>query len=78
MKLTEIQLREKVPTGAPGDTTSRLNSAVSPNAAAGWSLTLDAGMVTARKGDMTLLIPMSNVAFMRPESTPAKPGPKAA
>ena len=81
MKLIEIQLRDKVPTGAPGDTTARLSSAASPNPASGWAMTLETGMVTARKGDVTLLIPMGNVAYMRPEAAPAKaekPGPKAA
>jgi len=73
MKLQEVQLRDKVPTGQPGDYTSRLSSVDSPQAASGWSLDYEAGMVTAVKGDQSLLIPMANVAYMRPEPKAAKP-----
>ena len=68
MKLNEVQTREKIPTGPPGDATSRLKSEAGPAPSMGWTLDYDAGMVTAVKGDQRLLIPVGNVAYMRPEA----------
>lgn len=73
MKLSEVQVREKVPTGAPGDTSSRFKSGDEHQNAGGWTLVYDAGIVTATKGEQTLHIPMSNVAYMKPEPKPAAP-----
>ena len=73
MKLSEVQTREKVPTGSVGDTTVRLQSAPGPSGNMGWTLDYDAGIVTASKGEQALLIPLCNVAYMRPEPKPAKP-----
>jgi hypothetical protein len=67
MRLIEVQVRDKVPTGAPGDNTARLQSIAGSGPSQGWELAYEAGMVTARKLDMTLLIPVGNVAYMRPE-----------
>lgn len=73
MRLVEVQLREKVPTGPPGDMTARLSSADLPQASAGWVLDYEAGMLTASKAEHVLLIPVGNVAYMRPEPKAAKP-----
>ncbi len=66
MKLIAVKTRDKVSTGAPGDNTELLREEL------GWSLEYEAGMVTATKGDYRLLIPVANVAFMRPASAAAK------
>lgn len=68
MKLIEVQLRDKVPTNSVGDTTSRLKSDEGPSANMGWALSFEQGVVTAAKGETTLLIPVGNVAYMRPEA----------
>lgn len=80
MRLTEVTTRDKVPTGAPGDNTNRLRTEDGAPASMGWALTLEAGVVTATKGDQVLLIPMSNVAFARyePPAKASKPGPTKA
>jgi hypothetical protein len=82
MKLDEVQVREKVPTGPPGQSDARLRAESGHGPAMGWALDYEAGMVTARKGEHSLLIPTSNVAYMRPAVPVAveakKPGPKAA
>lgn len=67
MKLLEVQVRDKVPTGAPGDTTARLRSEAGMGPASGWTLDYEAGVVTCTRGEQRLLIPVSNVAYMRPE-----------
>ncbi len=72
MKLSEVQVRDKVPTGAPGDNTARLQSATGSGPAQGWTLEYDAGVVTATKHEQRLLIPLSNVAYMRTEPAPVK------
>ncbi len=66
MKLVTVRTRDKVSTGAPGDNTELLRSDM------GWVLEYEAGMVTATKGEHLVLIPVSNVAFMRPEAAEAK------
>lgn len=66
MKLSIVQLREKVPTGSVGDDTHRLRNEPGPSSSMGWTLDYEAGIVTATKGEQTLLVPMANVAFMRP------------
>ncbi len=73
MKLSEVQLREKVPTGYVGDTSARLHAKEGSAGAHGWSLDFEAGMVTAIKGDVVLAIPVGNIVWMRPEPKPAKP-----
>lgn len=72
MKLAEVQVREKVPTGPPGDATSRLKAEVGAAPAMGWTLDYEAGMVTASKGEQRMLIPVGNVAYMRPEQAATK------
>jgi hypothetical protein len=72
MKLSEVQTRDKVPTGSPGDLSARLKSGDAQQPSGGWSLDYDAGVVTASKGDQTLYIPLGNVAYMRPEPKPVK------
>lgn len=68
MKLTEVQVLEKVPSGASaGDYTNRLLEA------RGWSLDYEAGMVVASTGAHRLLIPIGNVAYMKPAAVQAKP-----
>lgn len=72
MKLSVVQLREKVPTGPVGDDTNRLRSEPGAAPSMGWTLDYEAGLVTATKGDQTLLVPMANVAFMRPAPVKGK------
>lgn len=72
MKLDEVKTRDPVSTGSPGDNTSLLRAEM------GWALEYDAGLVTARKGGHHLLIPVSNVACMRPEAAPVGKPLKAA
>ena len=77
MKLGEVQLEYKVPTGrGASDDTQRLR------AVAGWEMTLDAGIITAKLADQVLLIPLSRVVYAKalppePKKAP-KPGPVAA
>ena len=68
MKLSEVQVREQVPSGQVGSNTSRLKTEPGTGPSHGWLLEYEAGMVTACKGDATLLIPLGNVAYMRPEA----------
>ncbi len=70
MKLSEVQFREKVPTGAPGDMTQRFKSGDAAQPSGGWSLDYDAGMVVATKGEHVMHVPLSNVAYMKPEQAP--------
>lgn len=65
MRLSEVQVREKVPTVGPGEASVRLVAKDGPAAAFGWSLDYEAGVVTATKGDVEMLIPVGNVAYMR-------------
>lgn len=70
MKLGEVQVKENVPDGSgPGSTTQRLL------ATRGWDMSLEAGVITARKENTEMLIPLSNVSFARvlpPEPKPVK------
>ena len=72
MKLEEVQVRDKVPTGAPGDHTNRLE------AGRGWSLSFEAGIVTAENDRTALLIPVGNVVYMRQAKAEAKKPVRAA
>ncbi len=69
MRLTEVAVRDKVSTGMVGDYTSLLQEKQ------GWELDVEGGIVTARKGATTRLIPMSNVTYMNPAE--ARPLAKA-
>lgn len=60
MKLLELRTRDPVKGDSVHNTTPFLA------AVAGWSLALDAGIVTAKHGDHVRLIPLSNVAYMVP------------
>lgn len=73
MNLSIVQLRDKVPTGAPGDHTARLMSCEGPNASNGWELIADWGkrVVLAYKGPRQVIIPFENVPYMEPEPPPA-------
>jgi len=68
VKLTEVQVRDQVPSGSVGSNTARLKSEAGTGPSHGWTLDYDAGMVTAVKGGQRLLIPVGNVAYMRPEA----------
>jgi hypothetical protein len=78
MKLEEVQTRDKVPTGGPGDFTNRMSTAT------GWDLDADftKRVVFASKLSLRLVVPFENAPYMRPLAEPVveakKPGPKAA
>lgn len=65
MKLSEIETKQKIPTVGPGEASVRLRSEPGAGVTAGWSLDYEAGIVTASKGDVELLIPVANIAYMR-------------
>lgn len=65
MKLSEIETKQKIPTVSPGEASVRLRSEPGPGTTMGWSLDYEAGIVTASKGDVELLIPVANIAYMR-------------
>ncbi len=77
MRLAIVQLRDKVPTGAPGDNTARLLSCEGPNASQGWDLVadFDKRVVFATKGGRRIIIPFENTPHMEPEA-PVAPAAK--
>lgn len=77
MKLSEVQVREKVPTIGPAETTSRFLAAEGPAPSWGWDLSFEGGIVTATKGTTQVLIPIGNVAWMRVAVAEAKKGKAA-
>lgn len=65
MKLSEVTMREKVPTVGPGESALRLRCEVGPGPNLGWELVLDGDLIKASKAGTEMLIPLSNVAYMR-------------
>jgi hypothetical protein len=66
MRLLEVKTRDQVKGETSTGSTTFLNSV------AGWSLSLEGGMVHARHGECVRLIPLSNVVFMVPLAEEAK------
>lgn len=69
MKLAQVNLKHVIP-GVGAFSTACLK------ADKGHELTYDAGLVTAKKGEDVLLIPLGNVLGMKPLATEAKPAKK--
>ncbi len=68
MKLAIVQLRDQVPTGAPGDNTSRLQAMAGAGPSQGWSLDLNAegSWIAASRLERRIMIPRENVVFVEP------------
>ena len=75
MKLSEVQTRDKVPAGGPGNFTNRLE------ASRGWLLECDYAkrVVFASLASLRLIVPFENAPYMRPFVEPeVKPEVKPA
>jgi hypothetical protein len=75
VKLCEVQVTEKVPTGNPGDSTNRLTSVDGTGGSQGWTLVLDweKRCVFASRGELhKLVVPLDGCAYVKPEPTPVK------
>ena len=59
MKLAQVNLKQTIPSSGAFSTACLSTSK-------GIELTYEAGIVTAKHGDVTMLIPMANVLSMRP------------
>lgn len=67
MKLAQVNLKQTIPSSGAFSTACLSTSK-------GIELTYEAGIVTAKHGEITMLIPMANVISMKPfvEAKPAK------
>lgn len=61
MKLVEVTVKDAKVSVEGTEFTSRLSTKM------GWELTLEQGLVMARKGEIARIIPVGNIAYMIPD-----------